>query len=255
MIVFLLLLAFHVGDSLDSIWSTLIGVLASLFFSALVSVIVQKINDDREERIIKSTINSVRDRELEKIAIHINSFISSYHDCEAELCAQYDFMKDCFNNGQLDLDVIVQNLCCAEELINYEQSKHLLDKIDDYMINSSFMRNAYNRMVNLIKMSVKQLNSLNDTYHLPIFAKDEINSLEMILPIETKDIIDTTQVKFYLSNLFDAIKKLNIQLNIFVNYEWLVVAFILMETLNQNSLERERGIANNVVQTYIEKMK
>lgn len=252
MIIFVLLLAFHVDCKLDSMWSTLVSIFASLFFSTLVSAIVQKINDDREARSIISMKNSVRDREIEKLTIYINSFISTYHDCETELISQYDFMTDCFNNGQLDLDVIVQNLCFAEELIKHEDSKHLLNKIDDYMINSQSMRNEYNKMVNLINECAAQFNLLNDTYRLPIFEEDEITALKIVLPIENKEIMDIVQVKFYLSNLFDIIEKFNISLNIYVNYEWLVVASILMETLNEDSLEKEKDIASSIVKNYID---
>ena len=255
MIVFLILLAFHVGCGMDSMWSTLISILASLFFSALVSYIVQKINDDRESRTTKTIIDSVRKRELEKIAIYINSFISTYHDCEVELISQFGFIKDCYNNKKIDLNVITQNVCYAEELIKFEHPQHLINKLNDYMLNSALMRNEYNKMAKLISESATHLNSLNDTYRMTIFSQKEIDVLSMVYPVQNEELLDSVQVMSYLSNLFTITNEFSITLNIFVNYEWIIVAFALMEVFKTNTLEIEKSIAKDVVQKYIENKK
>ena len=250
-IVFLFLIVFHVGCGMDTLWSTLTSVLASLFFSAVVSYIVQKILDDKEENTKNSIKAAIREREIAKITSRINSFVSTYHDCEQVLIDKYKFIKDSFSDGKLTLDIIVQNLCYAEELIKVETDTDTLEDLNSYMINSTTMREHYNDTVKFLQECANQFRLLNDIYQNTIFTQDEIDALAIMIPIHNTVSIDSaTRTKFYLSNLFDLITKFSVQLNIYVNWEWVIVALMFVEFFGENSLEKEYNVARAAVEEY-----
>lgn len=245
MAIFLILLILKIDN--DSIWSALVGIFASFFFSASISYIVQKINDDREA----NNIMTIRSSELEKLSIYINSFISTYHDCEVELNKEFSFIKDSFINNTMDLNIIRKNLYCVEELKNKNFDEQILNKLNDYSFQSEKIRKEYNKMAKYIEKQVNQLTILNNTYHMNIFDKEEIATLSMILPIKEDENIDIFQAQFYLENLFSLIKKFDLKLNIYVNYEWIFAVLILMDIYNEKSLETEKENAKRIVNEYL----
>lgn len=249
MVIFLVLLIFNIGK--DSIWSTLVSIFASLFFSAIVSYIVQKINDDREANSILTTKNLIRSRELEKLSVYINSFISTYHDCEVELNNTFSIIKDSFDNNAMILNTIKQNLYLVEELKKAKLDEKELNKLHDYSLTSVKMRNEYNKMATYIENQVTQFTSLNDTYHIEIFNKEEIATLSMILPIKEDESTDIIQVQFYLGNLFSLIKKFDLNINIYVNYEWILVIFVLMNIYDEKTIKIEKENAMRTVKEYL----
>ena len=97
--------------------------MSNIAFGALVSMIVLIINDVREHNVQKVLKESIRKREFAKLSNCINSFLSSYHDCENILVNDFDFIKNSFRDNTLDLEIITQNICNAYELKKWLKMK------------------------------------------------------------------------------------------------------------------------------------
>ena len=251
MFIFLILLILNI-DELASIWSALIGIFASLFFSAVVSYIVQKINDEREKNNILTTKNLIRLRELEKLSTHINSFISTYHDCETELNKKFNIIKDSFDDqaNTMDLNIIIQNLYLAEELKKEKLDEDAINKLNDYSFNSERIKNVYNEMATYLEKQATRFTALNDMSHIEIFDKEEIGTLSMILSIKENQSVDVVQVKIYLECLFSLIKKFDLKIDIYVNYEWIIVAVLLLEIYSDKADMENK--AKKIVKEYLD---
>ena len=100
--------------------STLVGLLSAwisissgFLFSAIVSLIVQVINDNVYENELKNKRTQIRIRELNILTQELSFFLSFFHDNETYLKSKYK-IKDSLLNGKLDINIIHENIMFKE---------------------------------------------------------------------------------------------------------------------------------------------
>ncbi len=211
-----------------TIWSSWISVLASISFGALVSMVVQTINDIREKNTKKYIITSNRARLLERVNNILNSFVSNYHDCEAFLVAEYKFMKDSYSENKIDFSNIVQNLCFAEKLKVTIKKGKKSSELNNYLLNGKFMRNQYNDMIKNLKQVALEMQNLNQLNSFSIFTETEINDFLFLTEITGNTIFDAKQSKSYLKSIFRIVEEYKFKINVYINYEWALVSLTFL---------------------------
>ena len=97
-ILIIYLYKFKDNNTLLSLFSVWVGLTSGLLFSALISLIVQIINDKINEYDLLNRSRLIRQREMNILANELSNFLSFYHINEQALLNNYGIKNSLVNN-------------------------------------------------------------------------------------------------------------------------------------------------------------
>lgn len=179
LIIFLVYLYKFKDDStLVGLLSAWISVSSGFLFSAIVSLIVQVINDNVYENELKNKRTQIRIRELNILTQELSFFLSFFHDNETYLKSKYK-IKDSLLNGKLDINIIHENMKHLNN-VHKKATKQNLDCIENYLLLSENIKSQYDKIVDLLNKKRQEFENINIDLNCEIFSIKEINSLKLI---------------------------------------------------------------------------
>lgn len=223
-LITLVVFLYKVKDNatLLGIFSAWISIASGLLFSAIVSLVVQIINDNANKKEILNRKALIRKREIDILSREMSLFLSFYHDNESCLSQKYK-LEDSLVDNNLDANIVHSNMRTLNNVYK-RANKHNKVVIENYLLISNLVKEQYNNVVELINKKRVEFENINIDMNFQIFSKKEIESLKLI-PLCVND---------YNDNLYtcieDSIKIVN-TFNLEINFDdnmWLSLIAILM---------------------------
>jgi len=104
---------------LFSAWTSIVS---GLLFSAIISLIVQAINDNANKNDIMERKEAIRNRELNILSREMSLFLSIYHYNEKELLKKYK-IQDSLSNNNLDSNIVHSNMNIQTNILREQINK------------------------------------------------------------------------------------------------------------------------------------
>ena len=204
------------------LFSAWISIVSGLLFSAIISLIVQAINDNANKNDILERKEAIRNRELNILSREMSLFLSIYHYNEKELLKKYK-IQDSLSNNNLDSNIVHSNMNILNRYFKRanQQNKAL---IENYLLLSESIQEQYNKVVDLICKKRIEFENINIDLNYEIFSKDELDVLR-IIPL---------YIKIYNDNVFLSIDNFTKIVNVFKleidfdDFMWLSLISVLI---------------------------
>lgn len=213
---------FKDNATLLGIFSAWISIVSGLLFSAIVSLVVQIINDNVSKKEILNRKALIRKREIDILSREMSLFLSFYHDTESCLLQKYK-LEDSLVDNNLDANIVHSNMRTLSNVYKRANKQNKVF-IENYLLISHTVKEQYNRVIELINKKRVEFDNINIDMNFQIFSKEEIESLKLI-PLYVKE---------YNDNLYSCIENFIKIVNIFnleINFDdnmWLSLIAILM---------------------------
>lgn len=231
-ILIVYLYKFKNDSILLSLYSVWIGIVSGILFGALISLIVQFINDNTSEKDLLNRKKLIRERELNILSQQLSNFLSFYHDNERYLCDNYK-IKNSLINGQIDIHIVHSNMKFLFKIYKRanKKNKHL---IENYLLISNQITEEYNKLIELLNKKYVEFNNINIDLNYEVFSEEEINSLKLI-PLFTHSYNDN----FYslIDDLLKIVKIFDLKIDYESNIWWSILAILLSDDLDLSKLK------------------
>lgn len=204
------------------IFSAWISIISGLLFSAVISLIVQVINDNISVRELEHKKTQIRLREINIISQELSNFISFFHDTELFLMKKYK-IKDSLEGGNLNINIIQENM---KHLHNAKKkaNKENLSCIESYLLISENTKNQYNKVVELLNNKRQEYENINIDLNTKVFSEKELNSLNVI-PIIVNEYNNNRYT--LIDSFIKIIKSFDLKINFDNNKWWNILALLL----------------------------
>lgn len=169
---------FKDNSVLLGIFSAWISIISGLLFSGVISLLVQIINDNANEREMLNRKKHIREREINILSREMSLFFSFYHDNESILIQKYK-LQDSLIDGKLDIKTIHQNMKYLN-VIYKRASVQNKAFIENYLLISKSIREQYNKVVELLNKKRIEFENINIDLNFEIFSESEIDTLKVI---------------------------------------------------------------------------
>lgn len=170
-----------------TLWSAIIGCASSLTFSAIVSWVVQYINDKSAQKKDLNLRNNIRDLTLSPVRKELNKFMREYYMREDQLVNKIPNLKHSISENGINIENITKNLFIFESIYkNYskysflkkEDEKFVKINIGNYQIISQDMNTKYENLSKICKSCYENMERENIYNNLDIFTKFEIKTIK-----------------------------------------------------------------------------
>ena len=212
--------------TLLGIFSVWISIIAGLTFSAVISLIVQVINDNANKNDILERKDAIRKREISILSREISLFLSIYHYNEKELLKKYK-IQDSLSNNNLDSNIVHSNMQILNRYFKRanQQNKVL---IENYLLLSRSIQEQYNKVVDLLCKKRIEYENINIDFNFEIFSKEELEILK-IIPLYIKEYNDN--VFLSIDNFTKIVDIFKLEIN-FDDFMWLSLIAVLISNDN-----------------------
>ncbi|MBQ7351242.1 MAG: hypothetical protein IJW59_00020 [Clostridia bacterium] len=210
----------------DSTWmgifSAWISIISGLLFSAVISLIVQVINDNISVRELEYKKTQIRLREINIITQELSNFISFFHDTELFLMNKYK-IKDSLEGGNLNINIIQENMKHLHN-VKKKANKENLSCIENYLLISENTKNQYNKVVELLNNKRQEYENINIDLNTEVFSEKELNSLNVI-PIIVNEYNNNRYI--LIDSFIKIIESFDLKINFDNNKWWNILALLL----------------------------
>ena len=233
-ILIIYLYKFKDNNTLLSLFSVWVGLTSGLLFSALISLIVQIINDKINEYDLLNRSRLIRQREMNILANELSNFLSFYHINEQALLNNYG-IKNSLVNNKTDIYIIKTNM---EHLHKYYKRANNKNKpfIDNYLLLSDETKNRYNKLIEFLNSKLTEFKNINIDLNFEVFNENKMNSL-ILVPL----LFDYYNDRFYtyIDNLLKVCEIFNLQIDYDNNYWSFILTLLLTDNIDLNKLKNK----------------
>lgn len=231
-ILIIYLYKFKNDSILLSLYSVWIGIVSGILFSALISLIVQIINDNTSEKDLINRKKLIREREINILSQQLSNFLSFYHDNESCLRDKYK-IKNSLINGQLDIDIVHSNMQFLFRIYKRANKKNRY-LIENYLLISNQIKEEYNKLIELLNKKCVEFNNINIDLNYEVFSEEEINSLKLI-PLFTHSY--NNNFCSLIDDLLKIVKIFDLKIDYESNIWWSILAILLSNDLDLSKLK------------------
>ncbi len=218
---------FKNNSILLGVYSAWISIVSGLLFSSLISLIVQIVIDIANGRELLNRKELIRNREINILSREMSLFLSCYHDNESYLQQKYK-IKDSLVNNNLDSNIVCDNMKVLNKVYKKAKQENKVF-IENYLLISDYIRDQYNKIVDLINKKRIEFENINIDMNFQIFSKDELDVLDLI-PLYVKNYNDNFYIN--IEKFVKIVDAFNLKINFDDNKWWSLVAVLLCAELD-----------------------